>query len=371
MEKSKLFSEITIGNLQLKNRIVVPPMCQYSADNGLASDWHLVHYSGLAFSNPGLLIFEAAAISPEGRISYADLGLWDEDTANALKRITRFIKQHCNTPLAVQISHAGRKASTEVPWKGLQSLPIGHPGGWQTYAPSAIAQSTGGTVPLALSEDEITGIIGQFATSAKFAEKAGFDAIELHAAHGYLIHQFLSPVTNHRHDTLGGCLENRMRFGLEVVKAVKKAVSKTTPVGVRISAVDWVENGWNIEESICFAKELEALGIAYIHVSSGGIDNGLQQLPPLTTGYQLPLAEAIRKAVSIPVIGVGLITNPLDAESALQAEKADLIAVGRGYLFNPHWSWLAAGILNSQADAPSPYMRSAPREFKDIFQNNK
>ena len=365
---SKLFSEIKIGDLNLQNRIVVPPMCQYSASGGLANEWHLSHYGNLAFSGAGLLIFEATAVTPEGRISHADLGLWDNETAMALRRVVDFIRQHSQISLALQISHAGRKASTNLPWKGGGYVAPDQPQGWQTYAPSAIAQSIGGTLPKELSLLEIEKIIGDFAHTAKRAAEIGFDAIEIHAAHGYLLHQFLSPITNHRSDNYGGSFDNRIRLVTQVLEAIKTAVSSEIAVGIRISATDWIEGGWDLPHSIALSQELEKRGTAYIHVSTGGLDSNLQQLPPLGAGYQLPFAKAIREEINVPVIGVGLITNPHDAENAIAEGEADLIAIGRGILFDPRWGWHAAAALGDKAKAPAQYMRCAPHGFKNLFE---
>ncbi len=365
---SKLFSEIKIGGLNLQNRIVIPPMCQYSASRGLANEWHLAHYGNLAFSGAGLLIFEATAVAPEGRISYADLGLWDDETAVAMSLVVDFIRLHSQTPLGLQISHAGRKASTNLPWKGGGCISSDQPQGWQTYAPSAIAQSAGGTVPKELSICEIEKIIGHFAHTAKRAAGIGFDAVEIHAAHGYLIHQFLSPITNHRSDNYGGSFENRIRFVTKVLEAIKSAIPSGIAVGIRISATDWIEGGWDLPQSIALSQELEKRGIDYVHVSTGGLDNSLQQLPPLSAGYQLPFAETIREEINVPVIGVGLIADPKDAEKAIEEGRADLIAIGRGALFDPRWGWHAAAALGERVKAPPQYMRSAPHEFKNLFE---
>ncbi|MCI1683384.1 MAG: NADH:flavin oxidoreductase/NADH oxidase [Bacteroides sp.] len=366
---SNLFSEIKIGSLNLDNRIVVPPMCQYSAAHGQANDWHLVHYGGLALSGAGLLIVESTAVDPAGRISYADLGLWDDNTANALGKVVNYIRLHSGIKLAIQLSHAGRKASTDFGWKPYAFMSPDSPKGWQTYAPSAEPQSIGGTVPKALSGDEIKQIISQYAAAAKRAASIGFDMVELHGAHGYLIHQFLSPITNKRTDEYGGSLENRMRFALGVFDAVKAAVPQNFPVGIRISATDWIEGGWDLEQSILLAGELEERGCAYIHVSAGGLDGGLQNMPTLHPGYQLAFSEAIKKKVKMPVIGVGLITDPNDAELAIVESKADMIAVGRGMLYDPRWGWHAAAALGAHVKAPSQYLYAAPHGVKGLFEN--
>lgn len=365
---SKLFSSLKLGNnIELSNRIVIPPMCQYSAANGQATDWHLMHYGNLALSGAGMLIFEATAVTPEGRISYADLGLWDKNTAHALKRVVDFIRLHSQIPLILQIGHAGRKGSTIFPWEGFGYYPIDSANGWQIVSASAIPQKEGGTVPKALASCEIETIVQQFATTAKLAEAIGFDGVEIHAAHGYLIHQFLSPITNKRIDEYGGSLTNRMKFGLDVYDAIKKVVSPNFVVGTRISATDWIEGGWGLKDSIEFSKELDAHDCSYIHVSAGGLDGALQKLPDLVSGYQLPYAEAIKREVKMPVIGVGLITKPEEAVKALSEEKADLIAIGRNMIYNPRWGWHAAAALGEQITVPSQYKRCQPHQYKNLF----
>ena len=369
MSENKLFSEVKIGNLKLDNRIVIPPMCQYSAANGQATEWHMMHYGNLALSGAGLLIMEATGIVSEGRISYGDLGLWDEKTAFSLAKVVNFIRLHSTIPLAIQISHAGRKASGDLGWKPDHFLPPNDANGWQTVAPSAESLSTGGTEPRALSKNEIKDIVTQFADAAKRAVTIGFDAVELHGAHGYLIHQFLSPITNKRTDEYGGSLENRMRFALEVFDAVKAVVPVDFPVCIRISATDWIDGGWDLPQSIELAKQLDRKECGYIHVSTGGLDGGLQKLPPLHPGYQLPFAEVIRKEVQMPVIGVGLITKPMEAEEALNAGKADLVAVGRGMFYDPRWGWHAAAELGAKVRGVKQYLRCEPHEVKGLFNN--
>ena len=295
-----------------------------------------MHYGNLALSGAALLIIEATGVCPEGRITYGDLGLWDKNTAHALSKVVSYIRLHANIRIGVQLSHAGRKASTDLGWKPYKYLKTTHPHGWQVYAPSALSNGADGLIPKALTKAEIKTIVGQFVDAAKRAHAIGVDLVEIHAAHGYLIHQFLSPITNQRTDEYGGSLTNRMRFGLEVFDAIKAAVPADFPVCLRLSATDWVDNGWEIEQSIAFARELDKRGCGYIHVSTGGLSLS-QKIPALYPGYQLPFAEAIKKAVKMPVIGVGLITDPKEAEQAIANEKADLIAVGRGMLFDPRW----------------------------------
>ncbi|WP_080904403.1 NADH:flavin oxidoreductase/NADH oxidase [Parabacteroides sp. Marseille-P3160] len=366
---SHLFSKTKIESLDLANRIVIPPMCQYSAANGQATEWHLMHYGTLSLSGAGLLIVEATAVAPEGRISYADLGIWDDKSAFALSKVVDFIRLHSPIPLALQISHAGRKASTDLSWKSNNFIHPSAPNGWQTIAPSAIPLSTGGTIPRELTIPEIDQIVLQFVRAAQRAVAIGFNAIELHGAHGYLLSQFLSPITNKRKDAYGGSLENRMRLVLEVFDAVKAGIPSDVPVGIRISATDWIEGGWDLAQSIELAKLLEKRGCAYIHVSGGGVDGGLQRMPELRPGYQLPYAEAIKKAVRIPVIGVGLITVPQEAEDAISSGKADLIAVGRGFLYDPRWAWHAAAALGAKVAVPPQYSRCEPHTLKGLFCN--
>lgn len=364
---SYLFSNIQIGTLQLENRIVIPPMCQYSAANGQATEWHLMHYGNLSLSGAGLLIVEATAIEPEGRISYADLGLWDDKCAATVEKVISFIRLHSNVPLFIQLSHAGRKASTNLPWKPDTFLAPSSANGWQTVAPSAVPLSEGGVTPKELTTKELESIIEKFATAAERAVSIGFNGIEIHAAHGYLLHQFLSPVSNKRTDSYGGSLENRIRLTLEVIDAIKAKVPEGFPLGIRISATDWIKDGWDLEQSVVLSKELEKRGVAYIHVSGGGLDGGLQKLPELHAGYQLPFAEAIKKEVKTPIIGVGLITTAQEAENAIATSKADMIAVGRGMLYDPRWTWHAAAELGAQVSAPLQYVRSKPHQIKELF----
>lgn len=365
---SKLFSPIKIGTIDLDNRLVIPPMCQYSSGDGQANDWHFVHYGNLAISGAALLIIEATAVSAQGRITYGDLGLWDNNTAHALSKIINYIRLHSDIKIGIQLSHAGRKASTDLGWKPHRYFKADEPNGWQVYAPSAVPFGADGMDPKALTKDEIKTIINQFAQSAKLAHAIGIDMIEIHGTHGYLIHQFLSPISNKRTDEYGGSLENRMRFGLEVFDAIKSAVPANIPVCFRISATDWIDGGWELEQSIEFARELDKRGCGYIHVSTGGLDVS-QQIPHLHSGYQLSFAEAIKRTVKMPVIGVGLITDPAEAEQAIAEEKADLIATGRAMLYDPRWGWHAAAALGGQVSCPSQYEQCEPHHKKGLFKN--
>jgi len=361
---SKLFSPITLGNLVLRNRIVVSPMCQYSADEGRATDWHLIHLGHLALSGAGLLFVEATAVAPEGRISPADLGLWSDDTEAALARVLQSVRQYSAIPIAIQLAHAGRKASTRVPWAGGQSI-APEQGGWQTVAPSALPFAASDAAPAALDEAGLRQIREAFVSAAQRAQRLGIEVVELHAAHGYLLHEFLSPLSNARDDRYGGTLENRMRFPLEVFEAIRAALPADKPVGVRISATDWLAGGWDIEQSVAFAKELQRRGCAFIDVSSGGLSPA--QKIPAEPGYQVPFAERIRRETGLTTIAVGLITEPEQAESIVASGQADMVALARGMLYDPRWPWHAAAKLGAQVDAPKQYWRSQPRELKALF----
>ncbi|WP_312354427.1 NADH:flavin oxidoreductase/NADH oxidase [Pantoea vagans] len=358
---SQLFSAAKIGELELENRIVIAPMCQYSADAGCASSWHRIHLGSLALSGAGLLILEATAVEAAGRISPEDLGLWDDKTEAALHSVLSDIRAWSPIRLGIQLGHAGRKASCRAPWQGGHQLPESE-GGWQTVAPSALSFAEQDHAPTELDEAGLARIKQAFVDSAQRAVRLGIELIEIHAAHGYLLHQFLSPLSNQRQDQYGGSLENRLRFPLEVFAAVRAAVPASIPVGVRLSASDWVEGGWDVEQSIMFSQQLEAQGCDYVHVSSGGLSP--QQSITVGPGYQLPFARDIRQQVKIPVIGVGLITEPQQAEAVVEQGDADLVALGRAVLYNPHWPWQAAAALNAQVKVPSQYLRSEPHGVK-------
>lgn len=359
---SQLFSPLKLGKVLLDKRIVIAPMCQYSAEQGQASDWHTIHLGGLSLSGAGLLILEATAVNPQGRITYADLGLWDDVTEQALAKTLRAIRRYSNMPIGIQLAHAGRKASTDKPWFGGQAIAPDEALGWQTLAPSALPYQAEGFVPQAASQQAIDDIIEDFISAAKRAERLGINVIEIHAAHGYLLHQFLSPLSNHRNDQYGGSLANRMRLLLDIFSKVRAAVSADMAVGVRISATDWVEGGWDLTQSIALAEALQNLGCDFLHVSSGGLSP--EQKIPVGAGYQVPLADAIKKVVSMPVIAVGLITDAEQAEAIVSAGQADAVALARGMLYNPHWVWQAAEKLGAMVEVPAQYMRSAPHGSK-------
>ena len=362
---SKLFSPLQLGTLPLDNRIIIAPMCQYSADQGSATDWHAIHLGMLAHSGAGLLILEATAVSPEGRISPQDLGLYNDHNESALAAVLASTRAWSPMPIAIQLGHAGRKASCNVPWEGGAQIAPAAPGGWQTVAPSAVSHNEGEALPLALDEAGLAKVRNDFVATARRAVAIGLQGIELHMAHGYLMHQFLSPIANRRTDSYGGSLDNRMRFPLEVFEAVQHAVGDIVPVWVRVSASDWVDGGWNAEETVELARALEQLGCKAIHVSSGGVSP--HQKIDIKPGYQVHFADQIRKAVSMPVIAVGLITEPGQAEDILQAGQADAIALARAMLYDPRWPWHAAAELGASITAPPQFWRSTPHGVRNLF----
>ncbi|MXQ12594.1 NADH:flavin oxidoreductase/NADH oxidase [Microvirga makkahensis] len=365
MAPAKLFTPFRVGELELANRIVIAPMCQYSAENGCMTDWHLIHLGQLALSGAALLTIEATAVVPEGRITYADVGLYSDETEAAMARVLGSVRRWSDMPIAIQLAHAGRKASSEVPWKGRPQLPPDHPNGWQTEAPSALPFASGDAAPTALDRDGLARVRNAFADSAKRAARLGIDAVQIHAAHGYLLHEFLSPLSNQRTDEYGGSLENRMRFPLEVFDAVRAAFPAERAVTVRVSGTDWAEGGWTIEETVAFAQALEARGCSGIHVSSGGLTSA--QKIPVGPSYQVPLARAVKAATRMPVIAVGLITDYVQAEAILTTGDADLIALARGILYNPRWPWHAAAYFGASVKGPNQYLRSQPRQYPNLF----
>lgn len=362
---SALFSPITLGGLELANRVVVAPMCQYSAVEGRATDWHMIHLGNLALSGAGLLIIEATAVEPEGRITPQDLGLFDDATEAALKPVLAAIRTHSPIAVAVQLAHAGRKASSHVPWDG-GLLIAPDQGGWRPFGPSAIPQLDGEAPPIALDAQGLARIREAFAAAARRAARLGIDAVEVHSAHGYLLHEFLSPIANQRTDDYGGSLENRMRFPLEVFDAVRAAFPADKPVGLRLSATDWVDGGWDVEQSIVFAQALAKRGVSWIDVSSGGVSP--KQQIPLGPGYQVPLAQAIKQAVDVPIMAVGLITEAQQAEDLVASGKTDMVALARGLLYDPRWPWHAAAELGATVHAPPQYWRATqPYRIKALF----
>ncbi|WBO21830.1 NADH:flavin oxidoreductase/NADH oxidase [Sphingomonas abietis] len=365
MSHPKLFEPLTIGDLTLPNRIVIAPMCQYSATDGRMNDWHLIHLGHLALSGAGLLTIEATAVLPEGRISYADVGLWDAETQAAMAAVLQSVRKWSDMPIGVQLAHAGRKASVARPWEGGHQISPDMANGWQTVAPSAIPFGAHSHAPMALDEAGLARIREAFGAAAKRAGELGLDLVQLHGGHGYLIHQFLSPLSNRRDDAYGGSLENRMRFPLELFEIVRAAFPAERPVSMRISGTDWVEGGWTIDQAVEFARELEKRGCSAIHVSSGGLDH--RQNIPVGPGYQVPLARAIKREVSMPVVAVGLITDFDQAETIVGTGDADLIAIARTILYDARWPWHAAAHLGAHVHAPDQYLRSQPRQYRHLF----
>ena len=346
-----LFTPFRVAGLELRNRIVIAPMCQYSADDGRATDWHVIHLGHLALSGAALLTIEATAVLPEGRISSRDLGLWSEETEEALARTLESVRRWSDMPIAIQLAHAGRKASTRVPWEGGAQIPPGDPGGWQPVAPSAIPFADGQHPPIALDASGLARVRDGFAKAAERAARLGLNAVQLHGAHGYLLHEFLSPLSNRRTDQYGGSLENRMRFPLEVFDAVRAVFPPERPVTIRVSGSDWAPGGWDIEQTVEFAKALQSHGCGAVHVSSGGLTPS-QQIP-LGPGYQVPLARAVKVATALPVIAVGLITGFDQAEAIVATGDADFVALARAILYDPRWPWHAAAHLGGTVKAPN------------------
>ncbi|ESX98496.1 NADH:flavin oxidoreductase/NADH oxidase [Mesorhizobium sp. LNJC405B00] len=348
-----LFQPIALDGLTFPNRIAVAPMCQYSAEDGSASDWHLYHWMNLAMSGAGMVTVEMTDVERRGRITHGCLGLYSDDNEAAARRTLDAARRVAapETKFGIQLAHAGRKASNRKPWEGGGPLQPGEDP-WQTVSASAIAYDTGWNVPHALEEDEILQLIERFTQAARRAERAGFDFLELHAAHGYLIFQFLSPLSNQRTDSWGGSLENRMRFLIEIAKSVRKAVPNLM-LGARLSVKDWVDGGFEVDEAIEVAKALKALNVAYICCSSGG-NSPLQKLPT-GAGYQVHLAEAVRKGAGIPTRAVGLIDDPSQAEAIVADGRADMVALARAFLADPRWGWRAAATFSEKIH-PAPQL---------------
>jgi len=351
---NKLFSPFKLRDVIFRNRIFVSPMCMYSAIDGIPNDWHMVHYGSRAAGGAGLIIAEATAVCPEGRISTGDLGLWNDQQMEAFKPITAFITAHGSVP-GVQIAHAGRKASFATPVDGGHLLQPGQ-GGWQVVAPSAIAYSDEYAIPHAMATDEIDTVVTRFTEATHRASKAGFRVVEIHMAHGYLMHEFLSPLTNQREDEYGGTIENRMRLPLRVARAVREAFPENLPVFVRISATDWAEGGWDLKQSIVFCAALKEIGIDLIDCSSGGQVHYAKI--PVGPGYQVSFAKAIKHETGIPTGAVGIITKALQAEDILQNDDADVIIMGREMLRDPYWPIHTAKDMDAEIQWPVQYLRA-------------
>jgi 2,4-dienoyl-CoA reductase-like NADH-dependent reductase (Old Yellow Enzyme family) len=361
---SALFTPFTLRSLVVPNRIVISPMCQYSAEHGEATTWHLIHLGSLALSGAGMLCIEATAVEPEGRITPACLGLWDQRTEAALQPVLAAVRKYSKIAVTMQLAHAGRKASSHVPWQGGQLIPVSQ-GGWSPVAPSALPYKQGEMAPLALDTAGLERVRRAFVDAAMRAARLGMDAIEIHSAHGYLLHQFLSPISNQRSDEYGGSLGNRLRFPLEVFDAVRAAFPAHRPVGVKLSATDWVEGGWELEQTLAYCKELYRRGADWVAVSSGGL-SPLQKIA-IGPGYQVPFAQAVKDAAGVNTMAVGLITEAQQAEQIIASGKAHLVALARAMLYDPRWPWHAAAQLNASVDAPPQYWRSQPQGLRNLF----
>ena len=368
---SALFSEFELGSgrgpLKLANRIVVAPMCQYSCVDGLASDWHLMHWGNLLNSGAGLFTIEATAVSERGRITPGCLGLYNDATAEALADVLgRARRLAPPVPVSIQIGHAGRKGSSHVPWNSGKLIPQTE-GGWWPEAPSAVPITEAEPAPEAISPAALDGILKDFVRAAQRAQEIGIEAVELHGAHGYLLHEFLSPISNQRSDTYGGNFENRIRFPLQVFEAVRQVYSGS--LGMRLSATDWVEGGWTAEETADFSLRLKQAGANFMHISSGGVSP--QQKINLVPGYQVPFAKMVKDKSGLPTMAVGLITEAAHAEAILVNQEADLVALARSFLYNPRWAWAAAAELQGSVQATPAYWRCMPREAQHIFNTAK
>ncbi|MHA1190166.1 MAG: NADH:flavin oxidoreductase/NADH oxidase [Alphaproteobacteria bacterium] len=353
---STLFSPISLRGLSIPNRITVSPMCQYSAVDGVVGDWHLAHLGQFAQSGPGLIFVEATGVEPQGRITAGCTGLYNDATEAAFARIVGFIKSVGNSRVGIQLGHAGRKGSTVAPWEG--GGMIEGTEAWNPEAPSAVPYLPGWPAPVAMDDTSLARVKAAFIQAAKRADRSGFDLVEVHIAHGYLLHQFLSPITNQRTDSYGGSLEGRMRYPLEIFNAVREAFPDDKPVMVRLSATDWVEGGWDIESSVAFCRALKALGCDMVDVSSGGLDQ--RQEITVGPGYQVGMSQTIRRDAGIPTMAVGQITDPIQAETVLSTGQADMVALARGMLWDPRWTWKAAVALGEEIDLPAPYARCNP-----------
>ncbi|HEY5489905.1 MAG TPA: NADH:flavin oxidoreductase/NADH oxidase [Gemmatimonadaceae bacterium] len=353
-----LFDPLPLRGVTLHNRITVSPMCQYSASDGRANDWHFVHYASRAVGGAGLVIMEATAVTPEGRISPQDLGLWSDEQVEPLARIVRFIHQQ-GSVAGIQLAHAGRKASTLRPWDGIGTAPPSA-GGWANIvAPSAVPFAEGDVTPRALGEGDIAGVVRAFAAAAQRALAAGFRVVEVHAAHGYLLHQFLSPLSNQRTDRYGGSFENRTRLVVEVARAIRAVWPDELPLFVRVSATDWVDGAWDVAQTVELARTLKRCGVDLVDCSSGGNVSGVKI--PLVPGYQVPFAERVRREAGIATGAVGLITDAVQADQIIRSGQADLVLLAREMLRDPYWPLRAARELGQPVTWPAQYLRAAPK----------
>ncbi|MGP0090950.1 MAG: NADH:flavin oxidoreductase/NADH oxidase [Xanthobacteraceae bacterium] len=363
-----LFSPIALRGLTLPNRIVVSPMCQYNSDDGSANDWHLMHLGSFSLGAAGLVMAEMTNVSAVGRISHKCAGMWSDANEAALKRVHDFCRTYGVAKLGVQLAHAGRKGSTQTPAAGGKPLPPDQ-GGWVTEAPSPLPYDQGWTAPRELTRDDIRNLVAAFAASAQRVNRIGYDLVELHGGHGYLLHQFMSPLSNRRSDEYGGSLENRMRFPLEVFKAVRAVFPAEKPIGMRLSATDWVDGGWSPEETVALARELKNLGCDYVDVSSGGLDP--RQKIPLSPAYQVPFGEKVRHETGIKTMSVGLITGARQAEDIIASGKADFVVLGRGIMYDPRWAWHAAEELGAETAYAPKMMACHPKLRPQVFPNRQ
>lgn len=354
---SALFSPINLKGVTVPNRITVAPMCQYAALDGVPQDWHLVHLGQFAMSGAGLIFTEATGVEPDGRITDGCAGLYDDATEAGFARVVDFMKSAGNAVVGIQLSHSGRKGNTVAPWQG--GGMIEGSGGWQPQAPSAVPYLPGWPAPVPMTDADLDRVKSAFVEAAKRADRAGFDIVELHAAHGYLLHQFLSPITNTRDDAYGGSLKGRMRYPLEVFSAIRAAFPAEKPVIVRLSVTDWIEGGWDLDQSIEFCRALKELGCDMIDITSGGLDQ--RQKIITGPGYQVGMSESIRRETGMPTMAVGQITDPIQAETILATGQADMIALARGMLWDPRWAWRAAVALNEEIALPAQYARCNPK----------
>jgi 2,4-dienoyl-CoA reductase-like NADH-dependent reductase (Old Yellow Enzyme family) len=362
---SKLFSPIALGGIELANRVTISPMCQYSARDGTSNDWHLQHLMGLSLSGAGLLTLEATHVTAQGRITHGCAGLWSDENERALKRIVESCRSVSPIKIGIQLAHAGRKGSAQRPWEGRNALPAAD-GAWETLAPSPLPLAPGWHMPRALDRAGMLGVRDAFVRSAKRALDIGFDLIELHSAHGYLLNEFLSPLSNRREDDYGGSLQNRMRFPLEVFEAVRAVWPRARALGARIPGSDYVEGAWTTDDAIAYARALQERGCDFVTVSGGGVV--LDAKVPTGPGYQVPFAATVKHAVGIATGAVGLITQARQAEAILDEGRADYVAIARAFLFNPRWAWHAAIELGDDIRFAVQYERCHPRAWPPAAQ---
>lgn len=355
---SALFSPYKINGLELSNRINVAPMCQYSAHDGVVGDWHTTHLGMLANCGAGLVIIEMTDVERRGRITHGCVGIYSDECEDALTRVVAHCKRIGTAKFGIQIAHAGRKASSQRPWEGGQGLKEDQDP-WQTIGPSAIPFGAAWPAPRPMTEEDIAHVRDAYIDGAKRAVRAGFDTIQLHGAHGYLIHAFASPISNRRNDSYGGDLKGRIKFSLEVLRGMRAVVPKDYPLGIRISAVDWIDGGLVIEDAVQWVSAMKESGLDYVDISSGGVSAEVRT--PTTPGYNVPLAEKIKRETGVPTSVCGLIATPKQAEEIVASGKADMVALGRAMLENPHWAWIAAKELGADVARPNQYLRVAPK----------